>query len=74
MCSVRSNSPTRGNALKHFKTAVILKRPKCVFLLSKLSKCVSQTKILQSNVLCKVSGTHVLCKVSLTIFSTRYHL
>ena len=56
MCSVRSNSPRRGNALKCFKTAVILKCLKCLFLSSKLPECVSQTKILQSNVLYKVSS------------------
>ena len=58
MCSVRSKFLTRGNALKCFKTAVILKCPKCVLLSSKLSKCVSQTKILQSNVLYKVSSIY----------------
>ena len=60
MCSVRSKFLTRGNALKCFKTAVILKCPKCVLLSSKLSKCVSQTKILQSNVLYKVSSISML--------------
>ena len=41
MCSVRSNSPRRGYALKDLKTAVILKCLKSAKIGSKLAKICS---------------------------------